>query len=233
MPSAIQFADRSSILLEYDAENGSSTRAVPSPSVRGQVEAALDRGETHYTDRPGILPLREKIAASLQQRFAVPVNASGDLIVTCGVTEARFVAVQQLLQPGQTIAAPALSDRLLGAALLRRVVLQDDVAPGTNMVYLASSISEERSRSLLAKAPAGCLVLFEVDEQENRFHPSQEAGFEDRTVTIGGLGDPGWRLGYLASPARYSPALRDFKQALTICSTNLSQWAALAFEEQI
>ena len=39
-------------------------------------------------------------------------DAKTDLVVTCGVTEARFIATQQLLQPGDRLAAPIVADRL-------------------------------------------------------------------------------------------------------------------------
>ena len=69
------------------------------------------------------------------------------------------------------------------------------------------------------------------------FHPHSIAGFGERVVTIGEIGLEhglvGARLGYLAAPAGSSAGLRDFKQALTICSTNLSQWAALAVVEDL
>ena len=37
----------------------------PAEHVQSAAIAALERGETHYTDRQGILPLREKIACLL------------------------------------------------------------------------------------------------------------------------------------------------------------------------
>ena len=232
MPFAVPFVDRTNVLLERPPVLSDPPPIRPSAAIQTQVNDALDRGETHYTDRPGMLPLREKIAALLKSRFDIAVDARNDIIVTCGVTEARFVAIQQLLQPGQTIAAPAFEDRVFGPSLLRRVVLQDRPAFDTNLLYLTSSTPEEQLRSTLVATPATALVLFEIDEQESHFHPAQVTGFEDRTVTVDNLGEESWRVGYLASPGNFSAALRDFKQALTICSTNLSQWAALAFEEQ-
>lgn len=232
MPFAIPFAERTSVLLESFPEVSSSFPISVSGPVRAAVNEALDRGETHYTDRPGIPRLREKIANSLRERFQIAINAKNDVIVTCGVTEARFVAVQQLLKPGEIVAAPAASDRIFGAALLRRAELAPEMVASASLLYLTSSTPEAELRKSLADVPACSLVLYEVDESASRFHPAQLAGLEDRTVTIGPLGDESWRVGYLASPGSFSGGLRDFKQALTICSTNLSQWAALAFEEQ-
>jgi aspartate/methionine/tyrosine aminotransferase len=232
MPFAIPFAERTNVLLENSAAAASSLPITVSAPVRAAINDALDRGETHYTDRPGVLRLREKIALTLNRRFQIAVDPKNDIIVTCGVTEARFVAIQQLLKPGEILAAPAASDRIFGAARLRRAQVVDEVSANSALIYLTSSTPEAEIRKTLATVPPAALLLYEVDDMESRFHPAQVADFEDRTVTISGLGDESWRVGYLVSPSSFSGGLRDFKQALTICSTNLSQWAALAFEEQ-
>jgi aspartate/methionine/tyrosine aminotransferase len=231
MPFAIPISERAKALLSLTATPEIEPADAAPLSIRLAVEAALDRGETHYTDRPGILCLREKIAALLRERFGIETNAGNDLIVTCGVTEARFVAAQQLLRPGDTLAAPIGGDILFGVALLRRAELADSITAQARLVYLRSSTPENILRSLLASAPETARILFEVEEPEGCFHPAQLHGFENRTVTIGALGAERWRIGYLASPGGPSADLRDFKQALTICSTNLSQWAVLAAME--
>jgi DNA-binding transcriptional MocR family regulator len=224
----IPLSDRARLLSDRFAEPEPTAPAVATPSIRAAVEAALDRGETHYTDRPGILPLREKIAAQLRLRFGLDISAKNDLVVTCGVTEARFVATQQLLRPGETLAAPVQADRLFGAAALRRSLLTAATFADTQAAYLTSSTPEDILRAHLAATSPDAAILYEVDDAESRFHPAQLAAFAHRTVTIGRLGEASWRIGYLASPGPFSPGMRDFKQALTICSTNLSQWAALA-----
>jgi histidinol-phosphate/aromatic aminotransferase/cobyric acid decarboxylase-like protein len=199
---------------------------VPSPVVRAAVEQAMARGETHYTDRPGILPLRELVAERITERFGMAVNGA-EVLITCGVEEARFVACQQLLRSGGLAAGPADTERITGAVLLRgaRLGSQDE---REDLLYLASSLGEPPVREALARCPDQAAVLYEVDEPHGRFHPAQVESFAARTTTIGPLGASSWRVGYLVSPPTVSPAMRDFKQALTICSTNLSQWAMLA-----
>jgi aspartate/methionine/tyrosine aminotransferase len=210
------FADRIQTLLSFSPPDSLK------PKVRQAIEEALDRGETHYTDRPGILPLRQAVSASLQRRFSLAMH---DVIITCGVTEARFITIQQVLQPGQTITAPVCGERIRGAAVLRRVQVGEVEAQA---LYLASSSGEATLRGYIEAAPSAAWILYEVDEEQSRFHPAQLAGCDKRTFTLGTLGQPSLRVGYLAAPAAFSAGLRDFKQALTICTTNLSQWAALA-----
>ncbi|MDE1161471.1 MAG: aminotransferase class I/II-fold pyridoxal phosphate-dependent enzyme [Acidobacteriaceae bacterium] len=192
---------------------------------------ALSRGETHYTDRPGILPLRQKVSALLQKRFSLTVDAKASVVVTCGAVEARFVALQQLLEAGAGVwASESLQELIAGAACMRRATLTSSPEEA-KLVYLASSLKENVLRATLAKVAPDAIVLFEVDEEGASFHPSQVGGFSERTITIGQLGDPAWQMGYLVAAGGFSAGLRDFKQALTICSTNLSQWAMLAAME--
>ena len=229
MPFAIALSERAKILLAHRVEAPANVTTDPAPAnVRLAVEAALDRGETHYTDRPGVLLLREKVAERIRERFGIVINARRDVIVTCGVTEARFLTIQQLLQPGDLLAAPVSREMLFGAAVLRGAELTESIAAHVRMVYLRSSAPEAWLRSHLALTPASALVLFEIDDRANDFHPALIEGFASRTITIGGLGKESWRIGFLTSPDGSSDSLRDFKQNLTICSTNLSQWALLA-----
>ncbi len=57
-------------------------------------------------------------------------------------------------------------------------------------------------------------------------------GMADRTITINGFSHPyamhGWRVGYVAGPARLLAPITQLKQALSICSPAVSQYAAVA-----
>ena len=70
----------------------------PPEHVRKAAKAALDRGETHYTARPGIEQLRQTIAArSAADGF--PTTADR-VVVTNGGSEALYIALQSTLRPG-------------------------------------------------------------------------------------------------------------------------------------
>jgi aspartate/methionine/tyrosine aminotransferase len=60
------------------------------------------------------------------------------------------------------------------------------------------------------------------------FHPAQVEALRPHVVTIGGLdGDfAGWRIGWMCG-SDVAEKLRSFKQSMTICSTAVSQWAAI------
>jgi aminotransferase len=70
--------------------------------VVGKVMESLRGGDTHYVDVPGHAELRERIGAYLRD---TGVAGGGDVLVTAGVQEARFLSVQVL---GSTLGRIAL-----------------------------------------------------------------------------------------------------------------------------
>ena len=88
----------------------------PAP-VCAQVEAALAAGETHYIENNGLFALREKIAAFEREKNGMDYAAS-DVIVTAGATEALFVALFGILDPGDEVIVPTpafvLYERIIG-----------------------------------------------------------------------------------------------------------------------
>lgn len=217
--------------LGYSELSGSHG-SVPE-GVSRQTLAALARGETHYTDRPGILPLRVRVSEVLSEQFGLTLREA-DTVITCGVTEARFVAVQELLAPDEALFDASGEQRLTGALVIRGATLADEISKA-QAVYLTSAMPEEVQRGLLEHLPEDAYVIYEVVSNAGTFHPAQLATCAARTVTLGDLGTEegllSWRVGFLVAPHPSAAGLRDFKQALTICTTNLSQWAALALLE--
>jgi aminotransferase len=59
---------------------------VPEPTLEG-LRLALEGGETHYTERPGMRKLRERIA----RRLALPGRGADTVVVTAGEEEALYV----------------------------------------------------------------------------------------------------------------------------------------------
>lgn len=236
MTMAVPLAERTErlqALAPVDLPSADSMGSVPETAVHATLDA-LERGETHYTDRPGILPLRVRVGEKLSARFGLAFGEA-DTVITCGVTEARFVAVQELLTSDQTLFDGTGAQVLAGALIVRGASFTDDIG-SAKVVYLTSTASEEEQRKLLSQARDDAFILYEVDDSTNIFHPAQLATFGKRTITIGNLcteeGLQSWRVGFLVAPKPSAAGLRDFKQALTICTTNLSQWAALALLEQ-
>jgi len=206
--------------------------------ARQAASDALDRGETHYTDRPGIPELRSVLAQRAGQATGMGFTA-GESVATCGVTEARFVAIQQLVSPATTVVALGHADRLEGACMIRGVTLQDTSSPWPTdtILYVPEDASGTELVDALERArSAGCAVVMEIDltSEAAPFRPADH-GLEEHTVVIGDAAGPfgalAWRVGFLMAPSVQVGPLRDFKQALTICTTAVSQWGTLALLE--
>ncbi len=73
------------------------------PHIIAAVADALDRGETHYTARPGIFPLRRAIAADIAEEYGVAYDPDREVLISSGGQEGLFVAVQMLVRPGDEV----------------------------------------------------------------------------------------------------------------------------------
>lgn len=73
------------------------------PHIGRAVMEALDRGETHYTVRPGILPLRRALADRIAAEGGPDYDYRHEVLISCGGQEGRFVATQMLVAPGDEV----------------------------------------------------------------------------------------------------------------------------------
>ena len=77
----------------------------PEPILKAGMRS-LQQGETHYTSNSGILELRQAIAASLQQLYGIAYDPEAELLVTVGVSEALYLALTAILDPGDEVIVP-------------------------------------------------------------------------------------------------------------------------------
>ena len=73
------------------------------PHIVAAVADALDRGETHYTARPGIAPLRHALAERLATESGIAYDPQSEILISSGGQEGLFVAVQMLVRPGDEV----------------------------------------------------------------------------------------------------------------------------------
>jgi len=104
----------------------------------------------------------------------------------------------------------------------------------------AGTVPDEATLNRLAELATRHDLVVIADESYEPFvydgavHRSIAAlpGMAERTITINGFSRPyamhGWRVGYVAGPARLIGPIMQLKQALSICSPAVSQYAALA-----
>ena len=122
-------------------------------SVIDAAASALDRGETHYTDRPGIPEFRAWVADHLRERYRVSVDPA-EVTITCGSTEARFVCMTLLAAPGSSVLCPGDSSRIRGAAHLVGARIVDSIQDDISLLYIRPGDYRETSIELLQRAEA-------------------------------------------------------------------------------
>jgi aspartate aminotransferase len=72
------------------------------PHIKAATIAAITAGHIHYSDPPGIAPLREALAHKLSSINGIAVTA-GDVVVTNGLTHASFAAFFAIINPGDEV----------------------------------------------------------------------------------------------------------------------------------
>lgn len=77
----------------------------PDPILRAGLRS-LQAGETHYTSNSGRLELREALAEHIQSTYGVEYHPVTELVVTVGVSEALYLALNAILDPGDEVIVP-------------------------------------------------------------------------------------------------------------------------------
>jgi aminotransferase len=67
---------------------------------------SLQRGETHYTSNSGILELRQELSAYIQRLYGITYDPEHELLITVGVSEALYLAMTAILDPGDEVIVP-------------------------------------------------------------------------------------------------------------------------------
>ncbi len=67
---------------------------------------SLQRGETHYTSNSGTIELREAIAYHLQQRYGISYDPQTEILITVGVSEGLYLAINAFVNPGDEVIVP-------------------------------------------------------------------------------------------------------------------------------
>jgi aminotransferase len=79
---------------------------VPPPHVLEAVKQALNSGKTHYTLTMGVPELREALAKKAKREYGLTYNPETEILVTVGGTQAIFLALMALTNPGDEVLIP-------------------------------------------------------------------------------------------------------------------------------
>ena len=85
---------------------GEPDYVTPKPVLNAGSDSLL-QGNTSYTSNAGTLELREAVADMLTKLYGAPAyDANTEVLITVGVSEAMYVAMQALLDPGDEVLVP-------------------------------------------------------------------------------------------------------------------------------
>lgn len=77
----------------------------PRSVLQAGIES-LQRGETQYTSNSGILELRQELSRHLQRLYGVQYDPESELLITVGVSEALYLTMTALIDPGDEVIIP-------------------------------------------------------------------------------------------------------------------------------
>jgi len=78
----------------------------PAPHILEAIKQALDAGKTHYTPTAGIPELLEALARKAKKEYGLTYDPNTEILVTVGGTQAVFLALQALINPGDEVLIP-------------------------------------------------------------------------------------------------------------------------------
>ncbi|TNE65094.1 MAG: aminotransferase class I/II-fold pyridoxal phosphate-dependent enzyme [Bacteroidetes bacterium] len=75
----------------------------PDDRLQKLVYDHMQRGHNQYSPMPGILPLRERIAAKMEDLYGRPLNPETEITITAGGTQAIFCVIAAFVHPGDEV----------------------------------------------------------------------------------------------------------------------------------
>ncbi|MEZ4520752.1 MAG: aminotransferase class I/II-fold pyridoxal phosphate-dependent enzyme [Thermomicrobiales bacterium] len=222
------------------------------------AKTALNQGETHYTDASGIPQLRAAIARHLGglgfaiEPQSIGVSNGGTEAVYIALQVAlkpgdRALVVEPMSQHmvdmvtfigaepvrvGGNDAEGFLPDPAAIEGLDARALLIASPSPITGR-----RVPDDRLEAIITAARAkGISVILDLSYAAGLYEPAP-VGFSnpqlaEEIVLTGSFstahGLAGWRIGYFCSPAADRVLLQGLKTAMSICTTAVSQFAAVA-----
>ena len=77
----------------------------PDPILQEGI-ASLQRGETQYTSNSGTIELRVALSRHLNNLYSLQYDPESEIIITVGVSEALYLAMTAVLNPGDEVIIP-------------------------------------------------------------------------------------------------------------------------------
>ncbi|MFM2075465.1 MAG: hypothetical protein RJB34_1770 [Pseudomonadota bacterium] len=127
------------------------------PALPQAVCNAMAAGHNQYPPMPGVPALRQAMATKMHALYGAAVNASTEVTVTAGATQAILTALLAIVHPGDEVIVlePCYDSYVPNIELAGGVVVRVPLVPGTfrpNFDALAAAITP-RTRALIINSP--------------------------------------------------------------------------------
>jgi aspartate aminotransferase/aminotransferase len=228
---------------------------VPEPVKRAAIEA-IEAGRNGYTVTQGIAPLREKLQAWVDGRYA---HADREVFVTSGTSGGLVLALSTLVDPGDEVIQfdpyfvmyPHLVSLVGGRSVFVDTYpdfridvdrVRAAITPRTKCILVNSPanptgvVAGEAELRGLAELAAEHDVALVSDEVYRVFCYDGDfrspAEWNDQVIVVDGFskayGMTGWRLGFVHGPAAVMREMIKLQQFTFVCAPQPVQWAGLA-----
>lgn len=227
---------------------------VPAP-VRDACCKAIQSGRNGYSQTQGIAPLRERLQAEIDSKFAQPDRK---VFVSSGTSGGLTLAMMALVDPGDEVIYfdpyfvmyPSLIALAGGIPVpvscypdfqIDPERLAAAITPKTKMIILNSPSnptgvvgSDEALKAVAELADKHDIALIS-DEIYSAFQFDapfvSPASFNPRTIVIDGFSKShamtGWRVGYVHGPSEVIDNMTKLQQYTFVCAPQPAQWAGL------
>ena len=127
------------------------------PALPQAVTDAMAAGHNQYPPMPGVPALRQAMAAKMQALYGRSVDATTEVTVTAGATQAILTIVLAVVHPGDEVIVlePCYDSYVPNIELAGGVVVRVPLVPGTfrpNFDAIAQAITP-RTRALIINSP--------------------------------------------------------------------------------
>lgn len=171
--------------------------------VTGQGMQCLQNGRTGYTANAGLLELRQAISQYVERLYGLRYDPKDEVLVTVGVSEAMFIALKAVLNPGEEVLVvepcfvsnPAAVEMAGGVPVTVDTFVEDDfqvtgagleakITPRTKAILISypsnptgAVLSEQNLRQIAAVAEKYDLVVISDEIYERLIYNHTHINF--------------------------------------------------------
>lgn len=127
------------------------------PKLLADVTTAMAAGHNQYPPMPGVLPLRQAMAAKIEALYGHLYDANSEITVTAGATQAIITAVLAIVRPDDEVVVlePCYDSYVPNIELAGGVVVRVPLTPGTfrpDFAKIGAAITP-KTRAIIVNTP--------------------------------------------------------------------------------